>query len=252
MLWRRRTRLGHIFLNVITKPGFGQEGGLRRPGFPRPPWFWHSTCRGAPGEEGAVGQLQAGPWPGCQKPSFRMGPGRCWRPLGTALKPTGLRVWGAGGWAPSAQCSGPSTLPALTSVPCLQHHAHHGGGPRTQGRAKRMPAPQQGSDCRRCSYYSHRTRTKRERTGPHSHLGGVQTRPPPLTGYTPLDSQCQSDVPEVLQEYKRNSHTVGAQGLQVGAVACSLHFRSWVCSPMRSCKPLEGGAGSSTCLPPNT
>lgn len=115
MLWGRR-RLGRPFLSVITKPGFGQEGELRRPGFPQPCWFWHSTCRGAPGEEGAVGQLQAGPCQGCQKPSFRMGPGRCWRPLGTALKPTGLRVWGARGWAPSAQCSGPSTLPALTSV----------------------------------------------------------------------------------------------------------------------------------------
>lgn len=26
-------------------------------------------------------------------------------------------------------------------------------------------------------------------------LGGVQTQPPPLTSYTPLDSQCQSDAP---------------------------------------------------------
>lgn len=125
MLWRRRTRLGHIFLNVITKPGFGQEGGIRRPGFPRPPWFWHSTCRGAPGEEGAVGQLQAGPWPGCQKPSFRMGPGRCWRPLGTALKPTGSRVWGAGGWGLGSQRSvfgsqhpPRSGLSSLSATPC--------------------------------------------------------------------------------------------------------------------------------------
>lgn len=71
----------------------------------------------------------------------------------------------------------------------------------------------------------------------------------------PMPKRCTRGAARIQGELSHSrgpgpaSEGRGDNTSQVGAAASSLHFKSGVCSPLRSCKPLEGGAGSSASRP---